>query len=78
MIEREVITLVMVLSSADEVIPAGTRSRKVKTKAEKKVVKPPPPKRRKLLPQGNKKGIKKEEPEEFEVRSFRGSVAWVW
>ncbi|XP_047500564.1 M-phase phosphoprotein 8-like isoform X2 [Penaeus chinensis] len=53
----------------DEVIPAGTRSRKVKTKAEKKVVKPPPPKRRKLLPQGNKKGIKKEEPEEFEVEA---------
>ncbi|XP_047500566.1 M-phase phosphoprotein 8-like isoform X4 [Penaeus chinensis] len=56
----------------DEVIPAGTRSRKVKTKAEKKVVKPPPPKRRKLLPQGNKKGIKKEEPEEFEVEAIMG------
>lgn len=64
----------VVLSTADEVIPAGTRSRKVKTKAEKKVVKPPPPKRRKLLPQGNKKGIKKEEPEEFEVRSL--GEAW--
>nr|XP_053645525.1 M-phase phosphoprotein 8-like isoform X2 [Cherax quadricarinatus] len=52
----------------EEVIPAGTRSRKVKTKAEKKVVRPPPKKKAKVSAPKGKAGIQIE-PKEYEVEA---------
>lgn len=58
----------------DEVIPAGTRSRKVKTKAEKKLVKPPPKKKSRVsasqAAKGKARGGKQNvEPKEYEVEA---------
>ncbi|KAG7171827.1 chromo domain-containing protein LHP1-like [Homarus americanus] len=56
------------LEKTKEVIPAGTRSRKVKTKAEKKVVRPPPKKKTRITPaKGKTHGARlKDEPQEYE------------
>ncbi|XP_045613355.2 ABC transporter F family member 4-like isoform X2 [Procambarus clarkii] len=54
----------------EEVIPAGTRSRKVKTKAEKKVVRPPPKKKPRVLATSPKgKAQIQSVPQEYEVEA---------
>lgn len=54
---------------AEEVIPAGTRSHKVKTKTEKKVVRPPPKKKPRVLATSPKgKAQIQSVPQEYEVQ----------
>lgn len=53
-------------SAADEVMPAGTRTRKVKVRAEPKAPKPAQ-KKKKVVSKPVAKGRYRSEPEEYEV-----------
>lgn len=52
---------------ADEVIPAGTRTRKVKTQAQPKAPKPSPKKKKVVSARHAGKGRPRNEPDEYEV-----------